>query len=64
MKTRNELHAAAQAKSHTYQPSVTGTREGQTEWPKIVFKLMPIPQGPARRTRMDMGMRTKGKRHE
>ena len=64
MKSINDLYAAAQKNTYTHQASVTGTREGQTEWPQIVFTLMPAPMPQARRTRMDMGMRTKGRRHD
>jgi hypothetical protein len=63
MKSINDLYAAAQKKTHTHQPSVTGTREGQTEWPSRTFTLIPLPTPSKPRTRMDMGLRTRGKRN-
>tara|TARA_R110000796_G_scaffold41577_5_gene102815 strand:- start:41 stop:271 length:231 start_codon:yes stop_codon:yes gene_type:complete len=64
MKNIRDLYVLKQAQTYTHQPSTTGTREGQTEWPLITFTLMPSKtktSKPRPRTRMDEGMRKKQK---
>jgi hypothetical protein len=63
MKTINDLYAAAAGKHHTHQPSSVGTREGQTEWPLRTSALVVTPTTNKPRSRMDMGLRTRGKRN-
>ena len=68
MKSINDIIAANQAedKTYTHQAPVMGTRGGQTDWERRIPCLPPVVTiiGKRVRTRIDMGLRTKGRRYE